>query len=101
MALRCAFPHTVYMTGFQTDGYGRSVTMQSISSSLKVRTFLITVSVLLNFVKNVCVSRFSGDNLCLIILLLSDENGRLDIQHTLFTITHNTWNLSCRLVVGK
>ncbi|KAF8794842.1 transmembrane protein 184B-like [Argiope bruennichi] len=35
LALRCAFPHTVYMTGFQTDGYGRTVTMQSISSSLK------------------------------------------------------------------
>lgn len=35
LALRCAFPHTVYKTGFQTDGYGRSVTMQSISSSLK------------------------------------------------------------------
>ncbi|CAL1263446.1 unnamed protein product [Larinioides sclopetarius] len=37
LALRCAFPHTVYMTGFQTDGYGRTVTMQSISSSLKVK----------------------------------------------------------------
>ncbi|XP_035229167.1 transmembrane protein 184B-like [Stegodyphus dumicola] len=35
LALRCAFPHNVYMTGFPTDGYGRSVTMQSISSSLK------------------------------------------------------------------
>ncbi|XP_054707940.1 transmembrane protein 184B-like [Uloborus diversus] len=35
LALRCAFPHHVYMTGFATDGYGRSVTMQSISSSLK------------------------------------------------------------------
>ncbi|XP_015928750.1 transmembrane protein 184B [Parasteatoda tepidariorum] len=35
LALRCAFPHHIYMTGFQTDAYGRSVTMQSISSSLK------------------------------------------------------------------
>lgn len=40
LALRCAFPHTVYKIGFQTDGYGRSVTMQSISSSLKVRFYV-------------------------------------------------------------
>lgn len=36
VALRYAFPHHVYAQGCVTDSRGRSVTMQSISSSLKV-----------------------------------------------------------------
>lgn len=36
IALRYAFPYQVYESGCLTDGHGRSVTMQSISSSLKV-----------------------------------------------------------------
>lgn len=36
LALRAAFPWRVYATGCITDSSGRSVTMQSISSSLKV-----------------------------------------------------------------
>lgn len=36
VALRYAFPHRVYVQGCITDSQGRSVTMQSISSSLKV-----------------------------------------------------------------
>lgn len=36
VALRYAFPHRVYAQGCVTDSRGRSVTMQSISSSLKV-----------------------------------------------------------------
>lgn len=35
IALRYAFPHRVYVQGCVTDSRGRSVTMQSISSSLK------------------------------------------------------------------
>jgi len=35
IALRYAFPHKVYVQGCITDSQGRSVTMQSISSSLK------------------------------------------------------------------
>uniref|UniRef100_T1J1S8 Transmembrane protein 184B n=1 Tax=Strigamia maritima TaxID=126957 RepID=T1J1S8_STRMM len=35
IALRYAFPHRVYVQGCVTDSQGRSVTMQSISSSLK------------------------------------------------------------------
>lgn len=35
IALRAAFPHTVYAQGCLRDSRGRSVTMQSISSSLK------------------------------------------------------------------
>ncbi|XP_054287360.1 transmembrane protein 184B-like isoform X2 [Macrosteles quadrilineatus] len=35
LALRAAFPYRVYATGCITDASGRSVTMQSISSSLK------------------------------------------------------------------
>lgn len=35
VALRYAFPHRVYAQGCVTDSRGRSVTMQSISSSLK------------------------------------------------------------------
>ncbi|ENN79781.1 hypothetical protein YQE_03837, partial [Dendroctonus ponderosae] len=35
VALRYAFPHRVYVQGCVTDSRGRSVTMQSISSSLK------------------------------------------------------------------
>ncbi|XP_065162195.1 transmembrane protein 184B isoform X1 [Atheta coriaria] len=35
VALRYAFPHRVYVQGCITDSQGRSVTMQSISSSLK------------------------------------------------------------------
>lgn len=37
LALRSAFPYRVYAAGCITDASGRSVTMQSISSSLKVR----------------------------------------------------------------
>ena len=37
IALRYAFPYQVYSAGCVTDSRGRSVTMQSISSSLKVR----------------------------------------------------------------
>lgn len=37
LALRYAFPYRIYMTDCTTDSQGRSVTMQSISSSLKVR----------------------------------------------------------------
>lgn len=37
IALRYAFPYQVYAVGCVTDSRGRSVTMQSISSSLKVR----------------------------------------------------------------
>lgn len=36
VALRYAFPYRVYAQGCVTDSNGRSVTMQSISSSLKV-----------------------------------------------------------------
>ena len=36
VALRYAFPVTVYAQNCTTDSRGRSVTMQSISSSLKV-----------------------------------------------------------------
>lgn len=36
IALRYAFPYRVYAQGCITDSRGRSVTMQSISSSLKV-----------------------------------------------------------------
>lgn len=36
VALRYAFPYQVYAAGCVTDSRGRSVTMQSISSSLKV-----------------------------------------------------------------
>lgn len=36
IALRYAFPYQVYSAGCVTDSRGRSVTMQSISSSLKV-----------------------------------------------------------------
>lgn len=36
VSLRYAFPYSVYMQGCVTDARGRSVTMQSISSSLKV-----------------------------------------------------------------
>ena len=39
IALRYAFPYQVYAAGCVTDSRGRSVTMQSISSSLKVRLF--------------------------------------------------------------
>lgn len=47
IALRYAFPHRVYVQGCINDSRGRSVTMQSISSSLKVinwlcSTFLFT-----------------------------------------------------------
>jgi len=35
LALRAAFPHTVYAQGCLRDSSGRSVTMHSISSSLK------------------------------------------------------------------
>jgi hypothetical protein len=38
IALRYAFPYQVYAQGCITDSHGRSVTMQSISSSLKVYT---------------------------------------------------------------
>lgn len=41
LALRYAFPYRVYMQDCATDSQGRSVTMQSISSSLKVRTMPI------------------------------------------------------------
>lgn len=36
VALRYAFPYQIYAAGCVTDSRGRSVTMQSISSSLKV-----------------------------------------------------------------
>lgn len=36
VALRYAFPYRVYSQGCVTDARGRTVTMQSISSSLKV-----------------------------------------------------------------
>lgn len=39
VALRYAFPHHVYTQGCITDSRGRSVTMQSISSSLKVSVY--------------------------------------------------------------
>ncbi|XP_027198384.2 transmembrane endosomal protein [Dermatophagoides pteronyssinus] len=35
LALRYAFPHGIYKGNYSTDTHGRSVTMQSISSSLK------------------------------------------------------------------
>lgn len=38
LALRAAFPYRVYAAGCITDASGRSVTMQSISSSLKVNS---------------------------------------------------------------
>ena len=37
IALRAAFPYQIYASSCVTDSSGRSVTMQSISSSLKVR----------------------------------------------------------------
>ena len=37
IALRYAFPYQIYSAGCVTDSRGRSVTMQSISSSLKVK----------------------------------------------------------------
>lgn len=37
IALRAAFPYQIYKSTCVTDSSGRSVTMQSISSSLKVR----------------------------------------------------------------
>lgn len=39
IALRYAFPYQVYAAGCVTDSRGRSVTMQSISSSLKVTVY--------------------------------------------------------------
>lgn len=36
LALKYAFPYRVYVQGCRADAQGRSVTMQSISSSLKV-----------------------------------------------------------------
>jgi len=36
IALRYAFPVSVYSGGESNDGMGRSVTMQSLSNSLKV-----------------------------------------------------------------
>lgn len=39
LALRSAFPYRIYIQGSVTDSRGRSVTMQSISSSLKVSTY--------------------------------------------------------------
>lgn len=39
VALRYAFPVTVYAQNCATDSRGRTVTMQSISSSLKVLLF--------------------------------------------------------------
>lgn len=41
VALRYAFPHHVYAQGCITDSRGRSVTMQSISSSLKVEFHMV------------------------------------------------------------
>ncbi|KAL6958519.1 oligopeptidase A [Sarracenia purpurea var. burkii] len=38
IALRAAFPYHIYASSCVTDSSGRSVTMQSISSSLKVST---------------------------------------------------------------
>lgn len=42
IALRYAFPVTVYAQNCATDSRGRTVTMQSISSSLKV--FVMSLS---------------------------------------------------------
>lgn len=46
IALRYAFPITVYINEgcINADGVGRSVTMQSISSSLKVQPALVSTS---------------------------------------------------------
>ncbi len=41
VALRYAFPVTVYAQNCATDSRGRTVTMQSISSSLKVLSLLV------------------------------------------------------------
>lgn len=43
IALRYAFPYQVYAAGCVTDSRGRSVTMQSISSSLKVCKFFYPI----------------------------------------------------------
>jgi hypothetical protein len=40
VALRYAFPVSVYAGGDVAEGLGRSVTMQSLSNSLKVSQFL-------------------------------------------------------------
>ena len=40
IALRYAFPYQVYAQGCVTDSHSRSVTMQSISSSLKVASWV-------------------------------------------------------------
>lgn len=41
LALKYAFPYRVYVQGCRADAQGRSVTMQSISSSLKVSLALL------------------------------------------------------------
>lgn len=45
IALRYAFPYQVYAAGCVTDSRGRSVTMQSISSSLKVCNCVILINI--------------------------------------------------------
>lgn len=47
VALRYAFPHRVYIQGCITDSRGRSVTMQSISSSLKVKIIIDTYNIIM------------------------------------------------------
>lgn len=55
IALRYAFPYQVYAAGCVTDSRGRSVTMQSISSSLKVHILNMNIS---------------GHNLLIIIIII-------------------------------
>lgn len=43
IALRAAFPYQIYASSCVTDSSGRSVTMQSISSSLKVRILIFVL----------------------------------------------------------
>lgn len=55
IALRYAFPYQIYAAGCVTDSRGRSVTMQSISSSLKVfiSFHIIQINKLVWFIINI------------------------------------------------
>lgn len=64
IALRYAFPYQIYAAGCVTDSRGRSVTMQSISSSLKVNnmTFNIDNKLLICRSNIYCLFYFLGNN---------------------------------------
>lgn len=54
VALRYAFPVTVYAQNCATDSRGRTVTMQSISSSLKVSSIVNWITMVVSH--NIIVS---------------------------------------------